>query len=556
MFHFFCLRRWLLLSLGLWLSAHVYGQSPAADAAAAARLFDLSFNDAELDSLSSQLEDHRRSYAQMRAQPLDNGVPPAFIFSPLPAGLVLPESQGPLAWQLPQNVALPTESDALAFYTVGQLAALLRQGDLTSVALTEFFLDRLKRYGDTLECVITLLEDRALAQARRADAELAAGQDRGPLHGIPFGVKDLFALPGYPTTWGAMPYKEQQREELATVIERLEAAGGVLVAKLTLGALAFGDVWYGGTTRNPWDLKQGSSGSSAGSAAATAAGLMPFAIGTETWGSLVSPSTRCGTTALRPTYGRVSRYGAMALSWTMDKVGPICRYAEDCAMVFAAIQGPDGKDLSLVDAPFNYPSEADLRSLRIGYLPALFKSNTYNRQNDSLTLASLRGLGAELIPLELPQGLPVEALQIILLAEGAAAFDELTRSNRDSLLVRQTRGAWPNIFRAARYIPAVEYIQATRHRYQLVQQMHAMMSEVDVLVAPSFGGNQLLMTNLTGHPCVVLPNGFDASGHPMSITFLGNLFDEGTLLAVAKLYQDVTSHEDRHPAFFGGESQP
>jgi Asp-tRNA(Asn)/Glu-tRNA(Gln) amidotransferase A subunit family amidase len=338
-------------------------------------------------------------------------------------------------------------------------------------------------------------------------------------------------------------------DEDATVILKLEEAGAVLCAKLTLGALAWGDVWFGGMTRNPWDTTQGSSGSSAGSASSVSAGLLPFAIGTETWGSIVSPSTVCGTTGLRPTYGRVSRTGAMALSWSMDKIGPICRSAEDLAIVFEAIYGPDGIDQTLYDVPFNYESDADFSKLKISYLKNDFDKDYDFHSQDSVTLAKLKELGAELIPLELPS-LPVNDIAFILSAEAGAAFDELTRSNRDDLLVRQIKDAWPNVFRASRFIPAVEYINANRIRFLLIQQMQELMNKIDLYVAPSWEGDNLLLTNLTGHPCVVLPNGFSVDGTPTSITFIGRLFDEGRLIAFAKKYQDATDFNKKHPDGF------
>ena len=380
---------------------------------------------------------------------------------------------------------------------------------------------------------------------QRADAEIAAGKYRGPLHGIPYGAKDLLATKSYKTTWGSVPYKDQVIDMDATVIQRLEAAGAVLVAKLTMGELAWGDVWFGGKTKNPWNLEQGSSGSSAGSASATSAGLVAFSIGTETWGSIVSPSTRCGVTGLRPTYGRVSRNGAMALSWSMDKIGPICRTVEDCALVFNVIYGPDGIDQTLVDLPFNYNPTVKPSELRIGYLQKTFEQDTTNRVNNDAVLAKLRELGANLIPIELPK-YPINDLSFILSAEAAAAFDDLTRSGRDDLMVRQIKNAWPNVFRTSRFIPAMEYIQANRVRYQVIQEMAKLMSKVDVYVAPSFSDN-LLLTNLTGHPCVVVPNGFDKKGSPTSISFMGDLYDEVTVLAVAKAYQDATKFHRQHP---------
>jgi Asp-tRNA(Asn)/Glu-tRNA(Gln) amidotransferase A subunit family amidase len=343
-----------------------------------------------------------------------------------------------------------------------------------------------------------------------------------------------------------VPYKDQVIDKDATVIKKLEAAGAVLVAKTTLGELAMGDVWYGGKTKSPWNIQNGSSGSSAGSASAVAAGLLPFAIGTETLGSIVSPSTACGTTGLRPTFGRVSRTGAMALSWSMDKIGPIARATEDCAIVFNAIYGPDGVDQSVHDAPFNYDPKLDLKKLRVGYIKADFDREYPTKANDQASLETLRKLGVELIPLELPK-LPASDLTLTITVEGAAAFDELTRSGRDKLMVNQGRNSWPNTFRAGRFVPAVEYLQAQRVRYLLIQEMAKVMQQVDVYLAPSFSNN-LYVTNLTGHPCVVLPNGFNQRGMPTTITFTGNLFGEASLLTFAKLFQDATSFHQKHPA--------
>ena len=412
------------------------------------------------------------------------------------------------------------------------------------------YLGRLEKYGPKLECVITLTEELALEQARRADEEIAAGKYRGPLHGIPWGAKDLLAVKGYKTTWGATPYKDQVIEEDAAVVKRLEEAGAILVAKLTLGALAWGNVWYGGQTRTPWDYEQGSGGSSAGSGATTAAGLVGFAIGTETWGSIVSPSSACGVSGLRPTFGRVSRDGAMVLSWSMDKIGPMCRSVEDCAIVFDAIYGPDGKDLSVIDAPFNWDAGLDIKTLRIGYLEKAFEEEREDQEEwkaiDKVTMEKLRAMGLNLVPIELPD-LPINALNFILDAEAAAAFDALTRSNRDDLLVRQIKNAWPNAFRKARLVPAVEYIQANRVRTMLMHAMAEILSEIDVYVAPSHVGDNLLLTNLTGHPCVVLPNGFRKDGTPTSISFMGTLFGEAETLAVARAYQDATGFHEKHP---------
>jgi Asp-tRNA(Asn)/Glu-tRNA(Gln) amidotransferase A subunit family amidase len=484
----------------------------------------------------------------MRRFPLSNGIPPALQFNPLPVGFKFETPRRQFKASPPGQVKLPPNLDELAFYSIGELAALIKSRQITSEKLTRFFLDRLKRYGPTLECVVTLPEDLALEQAQRADRELSAGTYRGPLHGIPYGAKDLLAVKGLPTTWGSAPFTNQVFDFHATVIKRLEQAGAVLVAKTTLGELAWGEVWFGGMTRNPWNLKQGSSGSSAGSAAGVSAGLFPFAIGSETYGSIVSPSDRCGVTGLRPTYGRVSRHGAMALSWTMDKIGPLCRTVEDCALVFNAIHGPDGLDQALYDAPFNYTPKVNLRKLRLGYLNADFEKEKGDRkENDEATLAKLRGLGADLIPTELP-AYPLGDISFVLSTEGAAAFDEVTRSGREDWMKRQERASWPNVFREARFVPAVEYLQAQRIRWLLIQDTAKVFDKVDVIVAPSQTGRSLLLGNLTGHPSVVVPNGFSTNHTPTSICFIGKLFGEAQLLAVAKKYQDATDFHRKHPS--------
>lgn len=515
--------------------------------AAAETLIGLSFTEAKRDSMLDELNEQLTAYLALRQISLPNSIPPAMLFNPIPIGMKLPSGRAQIRMSAVQRVTRPAQLDDLAFFSIGQLAELIRTRKVTSEELTRMYISRLERFGPKLECVITLTESLALAQARRADREIAAGKYRGPLHGVPYGAKDLLATRGIRTTWGSVPFKDQVIDEDATVIKRLQDAGAVLVAKMTLGELAWGEVWFGGRTRNPWNTQQGSSGSSAGSAAATAAGLVAFSIGTETWGSIVSPSHRCGVTGLRPTYGRVSRYGAMALSWSMDKIGPICRTVEDCAIVLNAIYGPDGKDHSVYDVPFQYSPRIDIRKLRVGYLKDDFDSAKVNKKQNDVTLQSLRALGVNLIPISLPE-LPVPHLSFILSAEAAAAFDELTRSGKDDLLVRQIKNAWPNVFRASRFIPAVEYIQANRIRYLLVQEMAKLFEKVDLYVAPSLEGNNLLLTNLTGHPCVVVPNGFTDEGTPTSITFIGKLFDEGTLLAFAKAYQDAHDFHLKHPA--------
>lgn len=514
----------------------------------ASQLFGISFTEAERDSMLGNLEDSRKDYERVRAIPISNDVSPALYFNPLPTGFVLDSIKKPFKYSTVMKAAMPKNRDELAFYSITELASLLRSQQITSVELTEFFLARLRKYDPQLHCVITYTDDLAMAQARQADTEIKAGKYRGLLHGIPYGAKDLLAKKGYKTTWGAGPYKDQTLDVDATVIAKLEAAGAVLCAKLTMGALAMGDVWYGEKTRNPWATAEGSSGSSAGSASAVSAGLLPFAIGTETLGSIVSPSSVCGTTGLRPTYGRVSRHGAMALSWSMDKIGPICRTVEDCALVFNAILGPDGYDKTLIDAPFNYAPQKSIKGMRIGYLQKAFDSKYYNKTNDSLTLEVLKKLGAELVPMELPS-YPLGAMTAIISVEGAAAFDDMTRDNRDDLLVRQNKNAWPNSFRSARFVPAVEYLQANRLRTKLIQDVYEVIKKanVDVYVSPSYGGGNLSTTNLTGHPCVVLPNGFNSRNTPTSVTFMGQLFKEDKVLAVAKAYQDATDFHKKHP---------
>jgi len=522
------------------------------DLMAAEKLFDLKMDASERDSMMMALESQLSDYRKIHGQFIPNSLPPALCFNPVPALANYSGIQKPINWALPSNVVLPADKNELAWYSVADLSVLIRTRRISSVELTRFFLVRLKKYGDTLHCVITLTEERAMKQALKADADLAEGNYHGPLHGIPYGIKDLFSVAGYKTTWGAAPYKDQLVNSDATVVKKLDDAGAVLVAKFSLGSLAMDDVWFGGLTRNPWDLNQGSSGSSAGSASATAAGLVPFAIGTETWGSIVSPCNRCGVTGLRPTFGRVSRTGGMALSWSMDKVGPICRNAFDCALVFDILRGSDGIDQSVTDFPFNYTSVVNVKELRVGYLKSLFDKGDENQLNDNKTLDEIKGMGITLSPVDLPDSatVPVKSLAIILVAEAAAAFDDLTRNNLDDKLNLQDRNAWPNIFRAAQFIPAVQYIQANRLRYKLIQEMYAAVKNYDVIIAPSLSGNQLLTTNLTGNPCLVIPNGFDKNGHPTSISFIGNLYDEATLLAFARKFQEITTYHNQKPPLF------
>jgi Asp-tRNA(Asn)/Glu-tRNA(Gln) amidotransferase A subunit family amidase len=532
------------------------------DAAAVAGLH---FNDAQIEMMLKDINDQLQAYRGLWALHLPNSVAPALVFNPVLPGMSFPTQRQPMRLSRMAAVAAPARIEEVAFYNVRQLGELLRTRQISSVALTEMYVARLKRYDPVLHFVITLTEERAIAQARQADREIAAGKYRGPLHGIPWGAKDLLAVADYRTTWGAGGFEQQKINETATVVKRLDDAGAVLVAKLTLGALAQGDVWFGGVTRNPWKTDQGSSGSSAGSSSAVAAGCVGFAIGSETLGSISSPSTRNGVTGLRPTFGLVPRTGAMALSWSMDKLGPICRSVEDCALVLSAICGPDGHDRSVHDVAFNWDGTRDPRSLRIGYLKADFEHEPSAeelknekpeqrahrleaRQFDQAALDVLQHkMGLGLATVEMPSIPPARDMRFLLVAEAAAAFDDLTRSGRDRLLTAQGPNDWPNTFREARVIPAVEYINANRARTLLMEKTADVFSKFDVIVAPTFSP-QLLITNLTGHPALILPNGFRQSdGTPVSLTFLGGLFGEVKMCALAMAYQNATGFHLKHP---------
>ncbi len=517
------------------------------DAIGMENLSGLEFTQAERDTFLQTLSLLRGKYDTLRTVQIPNDIPLPLYFDPRIPGTEVPKGRERYLFQeFPTK--RPDNIEDCAFYTIGQLAHLIRTRQVSSLELTEMYIARLKRHGPELLCVVTLTEELALQQASRADEEIKRGRYLGPLHGIPYGAKDLLAVKGYKTTWGAMTHKDQFIEETATVIEKLENAGAVLIAKLTLGALAWGDTWYGGKTKNPWNTDQGSSGSSAGPGSATAAGLVAFSIGSETWGSIVSPSTVNGVTGLRPTFGTVSKAGAMALSWSMDKLGPMCRSVDDCALVYSMIKGSDGIDHSVVDVPFQVPVKKELRSLRIGYVESAFNDSS-TIDNDRSVLDRLRDLGYDLIPIELPE-FPTNSLSFLLNVEAAAAFDELTRSNRDDELVRQVKWAWPNVFRTARHVPAVEYVQANRARMVLSQKMSVLFKDIDVYVIPSFWGDNLLRTNLTGHPCVVLPNGFNDKGTPTSISFIGDLYMDGEVISVARSYQKGTGWHKRYPPKF------
>ncbi len=516
-----------------------------------AKWLDLEFISAEADSMIGTLNNYTQLYKALHKSLPTNDIPYPFAFQPAPQGLKITTTKEKIKWEIPNQVEIPVNKNELAFYSIPQLASLIVNKKISSVELTKFFIDRLKKWGDTLECVITLTEELGLQQAKQADLDLKNGIYHGPLHGIPYGLKDLFSVPDYKTTWGSTPYKDQILDVESYVYKKLKDAGAVLCAKLSLGALAYNNKWFGGETKNPWNLTQGSSGSSAGSAAATVAGLLPFAIGTETLGSIVSPSTRCGATGLRPTFGTVSRFGAMVLCWSLDKVGPICRSAEDAAIVYAFIHGTDGNDPSAINHTFNYTGTVDFSKLRVAYAENYFKRLNPTAAEWNV-LEVYRSLGADVKAVNFPDSAmyPVNLISLILNAESAAAFDELTRTNRDDLIERQDKDFWPNSFRAARTIPAVEYINANRYRSILCKEMNEFMKNYDVLIVPSMAGRQLAITNLTGHPIVCMPIGFNKSGTPVSITLIGNLYDEATILSAAKAFQDKTSHHKLHPPKF------
>jgi Asp-tRNA(Asn)/Glu-tRNA(Gln) amidotransferase A subunit family amidase len=490
--------------------------------------------------------------------PLDTE--PAFVFHPAQPGFHIKRASAKTKFKFGKSEPVQFKSvDDLAFATVPQLAQLIKTKKVSSVELTKMYLGRLKRYGPKLLCIITLTEDLALKQAQDADNDLRRGKYRGPLHGIPWGAKDLFATKGIKTTWGAEPYRDRLTDYDATVVERLRDAGAVLVAKLSMGALAQGPRWFGGVTRNPWapdEDRLGSSGSSAGPGAATAAGLVGFSIGTETLGSIVSPSSRCGVTGLRPTYGRVSRYGAMGLSWTMDKIGPMCRGVEDCAAALDAIYGPDNRDLTVGDAPFNWTPDLPLSKLRVGYLKTEFEGAATpqtDQQRQQMerramykeALDALEKAGVKLMPIELPK-FPTQNIRYILTAEAATAFDDITRDGRVNQLSGQEANDWPNSFRTSRFVPAVEYIRAQRARTLLMREMDKLMSQWDVFVSPAPGSASLIITNLTGHPAVCVPCGF-INNLPQAIMFTGGLYDEASPLRVALAFEQVTKWHTMHP---------
>ncbi len=544
-----CDRRAFLLGAALPLAATTAAAAPRDDAddmAAAGRLADLEFDGEQRAQAMDRLARQRDGYRAIRAQPIPFELPPCAAFDPWPAAKPRPAPTGRVTFPIARDAAPPATDVDLAFATIPVLASLLRQRLVTSERLVELALARLRAFDSLLSCVVNLLGDAALARAKELDAELRNGVDRGPLHGIPYGAKDLFGWPGAPTTFGAAPWRDHVWPVEATCLRKLHDAGAVLVAKLSLGALAMGDLWHGGRTRNPWNPEQGSSGSSAGPASAVAAGLLPFALGTETLGSIVSPCRQCGVGGLRPTFGTVSRHGAMPLSWTMDKVGPIARSADCAALVFDAMRGADGRDPAAVDSAFPWQPRRGVRGLRLGVLT---HRRWPSRAEDKAFLAWLEAEGGAPVPVTLPAA-PYDAMLVMLHAESAAAFDAALRDGLLPQLPGQGDGDWPNQFRAARTIPAVEYLQASRARTRLLAQMDEALAGVDVLVAPTHGGPPLVATNLSGHPTYVLPVGRgDADGgRPTVLALVGRLHGEADVLAVAGAWQAATDHHLGRPA--------
>jgi len=570
----------------------------------------------QIAAMLSILNSNRKSFDDLRALDIPNSVPPAFIFDPMPPGQKPTPPPPGANHRTPLSISpanafanreVPKDLNDLAFCTVRELGELLRRKKVSSLDLTQMYIARLKKYDPLLHFVVTITEERALAHAKAADKEIAAGKYRGVLHGIPWGGKDLLAVKGYPTTWGAGGFENQTFDEDAEVVKRLDAAGAVLIAKLSLGSLAQGDKWFGNRqTRNPWNPEQGSSGSSAGPGSATSAGCVGFAIGSETTGSISGPSTRCGVSGLRPTFGFVPRTGAMTLAWTLDKLGPLCRSVEDCALVMQAIWGPDGQDECCKDAWFQWNAEYDWKKLRIGYLkddfekpwiqpapsladdatpeekqayerrkagePAILAAREYDRKFDLAALEVLRNkMGVQLIPVAFPD-FPYDAMRGIINAEAAAAFDSLTLTGRDQLLSDASGSSWPNTWRAARLYPAVEYIQTMRVRELAIRAFAKLFDQVDVIVTPTSGpSNQVSVTNQTGHLAVIVPNGIrgkDAPATPafagpgggggagnqgggpdtpVSITFLGALFKDAETCAFAHAYQQAAGFLKLHP---------
>jgi Asp-tRNA(Asn)/Glu-tRNA(Gln) amidotransferase A subunit family amidase len=523
----------------------------------AAAVAGLLYTEQQLDAMLAGVNQNVSRYEAVRKVPLLNSVAPPLYFNPVVPGMKIDRTKRAFRATPPGKVKRPGNLEEVVFWPATQLAELIQTKQVSSLELTELYLGRMKRYNPKLLCAVTITEELGLKQARDADREIAAGRYRGPLHGIPYGVKDLASARGYPVTWGAAPFKDRVIPEDATVVARLDEAGAVLIAKLATGELALDDVWFGGQTKNPWDLSMGSQGSSAGPGSATAAGLVGFSIGTETGGSIVEPSGICGVTGLRPTYGRVSRYGFMALTWSLDKIGPMCRSVEDCAVVLNAIQGPDDHDLTVQDVPFNWDADLDIRKLRVGYLKGAFsdtRQTAATNANDRAALEKIRSLGVKLIELELPEHADLD-IGVIIYGEGNAALHDPIET-RPEQLVRQDRVANQH---ALRLLPAMEYLNAQRVRTLLMEAMARMMAEIDVYLVPFDYGDytpnpianmNTSVTNLTGHPCLVLPHGFNEKGNPTSLTFVGKLFGEAEMLALARAYQNATEWHLKHPKQF------
>jgi len=520
----------------------------------AAAVAGLTFKDAQLDAMLAGVNKQLPRYEQLRKLQIDNSVAPPLYFNPVVPGMKIDRVKREFRMSAVPHVTRPRNLEDVAFWQVTQLAELVRTRQVSSVELTEMYLARIKRYNPKLLCVVTVTEDLAMRQARGADSEIAAGRYRGPLHGIPYGIKDLASVKGYPTTWGAAPFKNRIIDRDATVVSRLKDAGAVLVAKLTTGELALDDIWFGGQTKNPWDYSMGSQGSSAGPGSATAGGLVGFSVGTETGGSIVAPSAICGVTGFRPSYGRVSRYGVMTLSWSLDKTGPMCRSVEDCAVVLNAIQGPDDRDLAVQDVPFNWDANADASKLRVGYLKAAFSNTKLTPQvdgNDAAALAKIRSLGFNLIEVETPEHARVPFDMIMYGEANAALRDPIETETAD--LVRQDRVAAQN---SLRLLPAADYLNANRERALLMREMAKIMEDVDVYVLPfdyaDYTPNPVAtlnnaVTNLTGQPSTAVPTGFDEKGHPTSLTFIGKLYGDAEMLLVARAYQNSTEWHLKHP---------
>ncbi len=498
------------------------------------------FKDEQINTMTNYIERNKSGYIEMRGYQLDNDVTPALKYS-IPNNL-----NNNFSYDISSDsLGLPKNKREIAHLQISELAYLIKNKKISSLELTEIYLNRIKKLDKKINAFVTITETLAIEQAKKADKEIKDGNYKGLLHGIPYGIKDLASYPKFPTTWGAMPLKNQVINKKAEVIEKLEKAGAVMLGKLSTGSLARGDVWFKGKTKNPWNLSQGSSGSSAGSASATAAGLVAFSIGTETLGSIVSPATRCGVTGLRPTFGSVSTDGFMTLSWSMDKVGPITRTAKGSAIVFNTIRNT-GEKKEKKEIIF----DKKLKKIRIGFLEELFLNDTSRySENNNITLSLLKE-DYTLEKVSLPIDYPYSVFDIILRSEAGAFFDEFLLNNLDSNMVQQGERSRANSLRQSRLIPAVEYIQANRHRSNLISEFNSIINDYDVIISPTFGKNQMLITNLTGHPVISVPNGFDKKGNPTSISFIGNYHNEDKILYLASLYQTKTNFHRNAPSGF------